>query len=73
MNGFDAARELRASFPARAMRLILMSGNALDEATIRGAERAGFDHCIDKIHDFASLDELLQTEVELTASQQVQS
>jgi CheY-like chemotaxis protein len=60
MNGFEAARQLRALFAQDAMKLVLMTGSTLDETTMRGAERAGFDHCIDKIHDFAALDELLR-------------
>ena len=60
MNGFEVAKQLRALFPRRDMKLVLMSGSALDETTLRGAERAGFDHCIDKVHEFASLENLLR-------------
>lgn len=59
MNGFELARQLRALFPRGVMKLVLMSGSSLDETTLRGAERAGFDHCIDKVHDFAALEKLL--------------
>ena len=60
MNGFEVARQLRTLFPQGVMKLFLMSGSPLDEATLRGAERAGFDRCIDKIHDFAALEKLLR-------------
>ena len=60
MNGFEVAKQLRATYPQNVMTLVLMSGSSLDEATVRGAERAGFDHCIDKIHSFASLDGILR-------------
>ena len=46
LNGFAVARELRARVPAGNMRLIMMSGHDLDEATLREAGQAGFDHCI---------------------------
>jgi CheY-like chemotaxis protein len=59
MNGFEVAKQLRALFPQDVMKLVLMSGSSLDETMVRGAERAGFDHCIDKIHDFAALEKLL--------------
>lgn len=61
MNGFEVAKRLRSTYPQDAMTLVLMSGSSLDAATRRGAERAGFDHCIDKIHSFATLDHLLRT------------
>jgi CheY-like chemotaxis protein len=60
MNGFEVAKQLRAKFSRESMKLVLMSGSTLDEATRRGAERAGFDHCIDKIHSFSSLDSVLR-------------
>lgn len=59
MNGFEVARELRAVYPREAMKLVLMSGSTLDEATRRGAERAGFDCCVDKITSFSTLETLL--------------
>jgi CheY-like chemotaxis protein len=59
LNGFEVARQLRARFPATAMRLVMMSGATLDEATLRGAARAGFDHCIDKIADPGVLADVL--------------
>jgi len=60
MNGFEVARQLRTLFPQGAVKLVLMSGSAPDETTLRGAERAGFDHYIDKIHDFAAFEKLLR-------------
>jgi CheY-like chemotaxis protein len=60
MNGFEVAKQLRAAYPQDVMTLILMTGSSLDDATVRGAERAGFDHCIDKIHSFAMLDGILR-------------
>ena len=60
MNGFEVARQLRTLFPQRAMKLVLMSGSPPDETTLRGAERAGFDHYIDKIHDFTAFEKLLR-------------
>ena len=48
LSGFEAARELRARFPSSAMRLVMMSGENLDDVVRRGAHEAGFDHCIDK-------------------------
>lgn len=60
MNGFEVARQLRALFPQGVMKLVLMSGSPLDETTSRGAERAGFDHYIDKIHGFAAFEKLLR-------------
>jgi CheY-like chemotaxis protein len=60
MNGFEVARQLRATYARDSMKLVLMSGSTLDEATRRGAERAGFDYCIDKIHSFATLESVLR-------------
>jgi len=60
INGFEVAKRLREMYAPQAMTLVLMSGSTLDEATVRGAERAGFDHCIDKIHNFTTLDGLLR-------------
>lgn len=62
MNGFEVAKQLRALFPQGVMKLILMSGSPPDETTLLGAKRAGFDHYIDKIHDFAALEKLLRND-----------
>ena len=60
LSGADVARRLRSRFPASRMTLIMMSGADLDEPTLRGARRAGFDHCIDKIGDPQLLGDLLR-------------
>src|SRR5215472_18871503 len=49
INGYEIARRLRARFPPEAMRLVMMSGTGLDQATLVGAKDAGFDHCVDKL------------------------
>lgn len=61
MNGFEVARQLRGTFARDAMTLVLMSGAMLDEAARRGAERAGFDRCIDKIQGIEALEALLKS------------
>lgn len=61
LNGFEVARQLREAFSRETMQLVLMSGATLDEATRRGAERAGFDRCIDKIHGIEALEALLKS------------
>jgi CheY-like chemotaxis protein len=48
LNGFEAARKLRKSYPPSEMQLVMMSGDDLDDVVRQGARRAGFDHCIDK-------------------------
>jgi len=67
INGYEIARRLRARFPPEAMRLVMMSGTGLDQATLVGARDAGFDHCVDKLTAVASLDELLRTDAPATA------
>ena len=62
MNGFEVAKQLRTLFPQSAMKLVLMSGSPPDETTLRGAERAGFNHYIDKVHDFAAFEKLLRND-----------
>jgi CheY-like chemotaxis protein len=49
MNGFQVAKKLRERFPPGSMKLVLMSGVALDEALATDARQAGFDACIDKV------------------------
>ena len=48
LNGIEVARRLRARFPSSEMRLVMMSGDGVDDVVRRGATQAGFDHCIDK-------------------------
>lgn len=61
LNGFEVARKLRTQFPAKVMKLVMMSGTSLNEMTLRGAVRAGFDHCIDKVNDVEILRQLLES------------
>ena len=49
LDGFGLARRLRADYPERTMKIILMSGLALDSVLLRHARAAGFDECIDKV------------------------
>ena len=57
-NGFKVARALRSRFPPERMKLIMMSGNNLDDAMLAGAKAAGFDACIDKVFAFSELEKL---------------
>ena len=49
MNGFQVAKKLRERFLPGSLRLVLMSGVAIDETLTRDARQAGFDACIDKV------------------------
>jgi len=49
MNGFQVAKKLRERFLPGSMKLVLMSGVAIDETLARDAKQAGFDACIDKV------------------------
>jgi CheY-like chemotaxis protein len=60
ISGYDVARRLRARFTPTVMRLVMMSGTDLDETTLAGAKRAGFDHCIDKTSALKALADLLR-------------
>ena len=60
ISGYDVARRLRARFTPAVMRLVMMSGTDLDETTLAGAKRAGFDHCIDKTSALNALGDLLR-------------
>jgi CheY-like chemotaxis protein len=60
LNGFTAARALRAQFPSTVMQLVMMSGTTLDEETLAGAKAVGFDSCIDKVSAVAELQKLLK-------------
>jgi len=60
LSGYDVARRLRARFTPAVMRLVMMSGTDLDETTLAGAKRAGFDHCIDKTSALNALGDLLR-------------
>lgn len=50
-NGFDVARRLRARFAPEEVKLILMSGVALNDVLRESARRAGFDEFVDKVAD----------------------
>jgi CheY-like chemotaxis protein len=60
LDGFTAARALRAQFPSTVMQLVMMSGTTLDEETLAGAKAVGFDSCIDKVSAVAELQKLLK-------------
>lgn len=60
VSGYDVARRLRARFTPAVMQLVMMSGTDLDETTLAGAKRAGFDHCIDKTSALKALNDLLR-------------
>jgi CheY-like chemotaxis protein len=49
VNGFELARMFRAQFPSASTKLVMMSGNAMNDIALRGAKNAGFDQCIDKL------------------------
>jgi CheY-like chemotaxis protein len=60
ISGYDVARRLRARFTPAVMQLVMMSGTHLDETTLAGVKRAGFDHCIDKTSALKALNDLLR-------------
>jgi CheY-like chemotaxis protein len=59
LGGFEVARQLRAQFAPSAMRLVMMSGDTLNELAVRGAKEAGFDDCIDKLSGIAVFESVL--------------
>ena len=59
LNGYEAARRLRAQFPSSQMRLVMISGADLEPAVVEQARQAGFDQCLDKLLDFSALKKLL--------------
>lgn len=61
-NGFMVARALRSRFPSEQMKLVMMSGDNLDEEMLAGAKAAGFDNCIDKVFAFSELEKLLASD-----------
>ena len=63
ISGYDVARRLRARFAPAVMQLVMMSGTDLDDTTLAGAKRAGFDHCIDKTFALKGLVALLRGDV----------
>ena len=48
MSGFVVARLLRLQFERAHMRIVMMTGYPVDEATLENAGEAGFDLCLDK-------------------------
>ena len=59
LNGYEAARRLRAQFPSSSMRLVMISGADLEPSVLEAARQAGFDECLDKLLDFGALKTLL--------------
>ncbi len=60
LNGYEAARRLRAQFPSSKMRLVMISGMDIDSGVLEAARQAGFDRCLDKLLDFAALRRMLE-------------
>jgi CheY-like chemotaxis protein len=60
LNGYELGRLLRAEFPPSAMKLVMMSGDTLSEAAVRGARTAGFDHCMDKLAGVQAFEAILR-------------
>jgi CheY-like chemotaxis protein len=60
MNGYQVARHLRARDPARRMKLLMLSGMALDTDLVRLSRKAGFDDCVDKGGGPQAIDRLLR-------------
>jgi CheY-like chemotaxis protein len=58
-DGYEVARRLRARFTPAAMKLVVMSGDTLNELARRGAKDAGFDYCIDKLAGIAVFKNIL--------------
>ncbi len=59
LNGYELARRFRSEFPGSGMKLIMLSGNTLNEAALRGAKNAGFDLCMDKLSNTQMFREVL--------------
>jgi CheY-like chemotaxis protein len=59
LNGYELARRFRSEFPGSDMKLIMLSGDTLNEATMRGAQNAGFDLCMDKLSNTQMFREVL--------------
>lgn len=60
LDGYEVARRLRAQFTAGELKLVMISGVTLDAATMRDAQRAGFDFCYDKAGNFPLLEAWLK-------------
>jgi CheY-like chemotaxis protein len=59
INGYELARRFRSEFPASGIKLVMLSGDTLNEAAARGAKSAGFDLCMDKLSSFAEIKRML--------------
>ncbi len=64
INGYEAARRLRAQFPSEKhspspVRLVMISGANIDSGVLEAARQAGFDQCLDKLLDFSALRKML--------------
>jgi CheY-like chemotaxis protein len=64
LNGYEAARRLRAQFPSSPqspspVRLVMISGADIDSGVLEAARQAGFDQCLDTLLDFAALRKML--------------
>jgi CheY-like chemotaxis protein len=59
MNGYQLAQKVRSRSGAT-IRLIMLSGMALDPTTLRLSREAGFDDCLDKMAGPLALHKLLQ-------------
>lgn len=64
LNGYEAARRLRAQFPSSPqspspVRLVMISGADIDSGVLEAARQAGFDQCLDKLLDFSALRKML--------------
>jgi CheY-like chemotaxis protein len=62
LNGYELARLLRAEFPPSTMKLVMMSGDTLSEAAVRGARTAGFDKCVDKLAGVQAFEAILRAD-----------
>ena len=59
LNGYEVARALRAQFASADMALIMIGGEELNDASLRGARDVGFDYCVDKMQTYDLLTKLL--------------
>jgi len=59
LDGYEVARRLREQFARTTMKLVVMSGETLNELARRGAKEAGFDYYIDKLAGIAMFEKIL--------------
>jgi CheY-like chemotaxis protein len=60
INGYELARMFRAEFPRAPVKLVMMSGDAMNDIALRGAKHAGFDQCIDKLSPVPVFENILR-------------